>query len=312
MSILNGGMEDVATSPIGMVAIGYEGASTGIVWWSADGSLWERVAAREFAPARLSSVLHGRDGFVLAGTVIDPDGDGRLGPETDLRQAFWTSLDGRSWSRVPDQADFGVGGFFDTGEYPAFGGVRAMVAGAELGYYAVGSVCDAAGEHCRGAAWFSLDGRAWERTPDGPGFDLGTTGGAMTDIALVTGENLAAIAVGYSCGQVGQEVTCKGATWRSHNGAVWEPMDASGLPALRTVLSIGDRAIAAGAPPDGSPAEIWLSEGGSVWTKVTDPNGPQGFTPEFLQGGLSDGSRLILFGDTGIDGDTWLAISDGR
>ena len=81
------------------VAGGFSGASGGIpVWWSANGLDWEEVARIEDP--------EGREWFGYASHLVEADGRVLLsaafqGEGTESRPAdVWTSVDGRSWSRL--------------------------------------------------------------------------------------------------------------------------------------------------------------------------------------------------------------------
>jgi hypothetical protein len=96
----------VASGPGGFIAAGEAGPDDA-VWSSADGRVWERVAGDAFSsrsvngdgePVKLmlKSAAATSAGYVVVG------GDGLcLFPCPDQEAAIWTSVDGRSWSRVP-------------------------------------------------------------------------------------------------------------------------------------------------------------------------------------------------------------------
>lgn len=103
-----GEMLSVTAGGPGYVAVGSDLASkAAIVWLSADGRSWE------LAPAQESLTYHGL-GIRMADVVAGPDG--RLvavghflfGQQYGQGTA-WTSGDGRTWTRMPDQAAFGQG-----------------------------------------------------------------------------------------------------------------------------------------------------------------------------------------------------------
>ena len=101
------GMDSVAVGGPGLVAVGYDfsgGDWDAVVWVSADGLAWSRVAHDEAA-------LGGPDaqkmwGVVVGGPGVVAVGQDQSGEEWDA--AVWTSADGLTWSRVPhDESVFG-------------------------------------------------------------------------------------------------------------------------------------------------------------------------------------------------------------
>jgi hypothetical protein len=106
-------MASVVAGGPGLVAVGFDGVlgedlphvhwtstflGEAAVWTSVDGTTWSRVSddAAVFGGAssqQMSSVTAGGPGLVAVGTD---------GSDSDLRSAVWTSVDGITWSRVPD------------------------------------------------------------------------------------------------------------------------------------------------------------------------------------------------------------------
>ena len=130
LDVVDPGMDSVtavAGGPDGFVATG-TADSEAAVWFSPDGTTWERVGDGAFAdPAdlRLGSVAATSAGYVVVG------GNGQClsssCPDQDV--AIWSSADGRSWSRVPN-ADLLTG----AKAYGAFAwGSRFLLGGAHDG-----------------------------------------------------------------------------------------------------------------------------------------------------------------------------------
>ena len=112
-------MWSVTAGGPGLVAVGSDGgfsdertlAATGsaVVWTSVDGLSWSRVPHDEMVfggefGQQMSSVTVGGPGLVAVGFDT---------PASRTRTAaVWTSVDGLSWSRVPqDETVFGTGGY---------------------------------------------------------------------------------------------------------------------------------------------------------------------------------------------------------
>jgi hypothetical protein len=148
------------------------------------------------------------------------------GPDFHFGPAIWRSEDGLDWERIP------VGGVFAGTCLPGssdpsctrFESIEAtsrgfVIAGARFGP-----------EAPRGALWTSVDGRTWERPPDGPGafdptFDVGgyvDTGeepGFGGPKALAEGDGRIA-AVGQVC-ESAEVGFCSAAVWLSEDARTW-------------------------------------------------------------------------------------------
>ena len=105
--LAQGAMASVAAGGPGYVAVGSAlDSKAALVWLSADGRTWE------LAPAQDSLVYHGL-GITMADVVAGPDrlvavGHFLFGQQFGQGTA-WTSPDGQTWTRMPDQASFGQG-----------------------------------------------------------------------------------------------------------------------------------------------------------------------------------------------------------
>lgn len=142
---------DVVAGGPGLVAVGRDGderpwdnsfGSSAAVWTSVDGVTWSRVPHDEsvFAPGGnklMLSVTVGGPGLVAVGAQS---------PGGPMDTPAWTSPDGFTWTRVPD--DVAVRGVMTgvTAEGPALVAVGLDPSGA-------------------GAAWTSVDGITWSQVP---------------------------------------------------------------------------------------------------------------------------------------------------
>jgi len=143
------------------------------VWRSEDGATWKRVSAPDTFPtaARLRAILGADDGYLLGGVVYYGNAP---------RAAVWSSTDGETWTRARAEEVFEIGGYIDTMEDPASGGINAFALypgatdGSRLlanGGVAVGQACMpsfdkdpwAWGGTCWGQLWRSPDGHAWAK-----------------------------------------------------------------------------------------------------------------------------------------------------
>jgi len=167
-------MFSVAAGGPGVVAVGYDGFEAA-VWTSVDGVTWSRVPHDEMVfgdpPQGMVSVTAGGPGLVAVG--YDESGD-----YSDA--AVWTSVDGLTWSRVPnDETIFGGEDGRQT---------MSSVVATDSGLVAVGYDDGIA------AVWTSPDGLAWTQVPN----DETIFGGSSMKSVVVGGPGL--VAVGTSGG----------------------------------------------------------------------------------------------------------------
>ena len=133
---------DVASTPKGLIAVGSTSGvspANAVVWTSADGQSWTRLADDPaFAAATMSAVAVGSDRIVAVGS-------------SGVGAAVWTSADGASWERIPDSEVFK-------------GAQMTSIAAARGGFLAVGYGQEGA------VVWYSPDGSNWSRDPALPDF----------------------------------------------------------------------------------------------------------------------------------------------
>ena len=259
------GMFDVAAGTPGIVAIGYAARPDlqATVWFSADGTSWERIPLGLEPPAASPGGLNGArvnavtwDGgqFVIVGEDrSDWKGFGSSLTTAKARAAAWTSPDGRSWTRVPHAPVFEVGGFIDTTEDPSTGGMADVMAGPD-GLVAVGSVCNTkASAGCQPAVWTSPDGTSWTRLKDVPAMSGGLRALATSDART------AFVAVGAAT------------VLTSRDGLTWVQQPVEPPNDFQGVTWIGDRFFATVL---GGPETVWTSEDGSAWIPASVQGGP--------------------------------------
>lgn len=215
----------VAALEGGWVAVGADGGGAA-VWRSADGLAWERAEAGTGGAdvSVMRSVAAAEGGAVAVGSL-------------DGRATAWSSVDGRSWvlttlgaggasavALIADRAVAVGAGLGDDGsawvvggdgplELPFasvwFGGpgVQAPLALAVAGATLVAVGTEDPGTGLDGAAWASLDGVTWVRTPH----DEDVFGGDQAQV-------MAAVA---ALGQVAVAVGSTGSTPAETDAAVW-------------------------------------------------------------------------------------------
>jgi hypothetical protein len=261
-------MWSVTVGGPGLVAVGREGSggdADAAVWTSPDGIAWSRVPHDEAVfggegdegdsgGQEMSGVTVGGPGLVAVGW----GGTGRAEHASYRDAAVWTSPDGITWSRVPqDEA--------------VFGGERnqqmTSVAIGGPGLVAVGR------EGLRGetnaAVWTSSDGITWSRVPHDEAVFGGEGWQAMTSVTA-GGPGLVA---------VGSDQGFDGAVWTSPDGVTWSrvPHDEAvfggeGNQEMSGVTAGGPGLVAVGwdMPLGGNrDAAVWTSPDGITWSRVS-------------------------------------------
>jgi hypothetical protein len=246
------GMSDVAAGPDGFVAVGFGSVAggrsvEGTAWWSADGVTWEAVGLGD--GARPTAAFRAPDRWLIGGVVY--------GDERPVA-AIWTSVDGRTWTLIEDAATFDVGGYVDTMEDPASGGIRAFAWNGPT-LVAGGQVCAEGGRPCAAAAWTSSDGTAWERVSQVPAADR---------ISEVVSANGPFVAVAERC----VDSACKAVVFRSEDGRAWSevPMD---LPETAQIGSNGKTIVL--VTGEYRSLDVRASADGVAWTVLGSVAAPE-------------------------------------
>jgi hypothetical protein len=180
----NLGMNSVTAGGPGLIAVGSADPHNGedaTVWTSIDGFIWSRVPHDE-------DVFGGLFDFNMTDVVAGPMGVVAVGWEFtgfDADAVVWTSIDGITWSRVPDDPHI-------------FGGhsYQAMwaVIDSGNGFVAVGEDRSRSRGDGDMAVWTSIDGITWSRglvneEIVGAGYPLGVAVGS-SGLVAVGGQNV--------------------------------------------------------------------------------------------------------------------------
>lgn len=193
----DGVQEMTAVTTVGpvLVAVGTSGGEA-VAWTSLDGLGWART---ELGPGRADGVAPVEGGVVAVGSVAGAGGE--------LDATAWRSADGRSW--VPVTIDDGTLGDADQ---QLLGVLATTTADDDQLVAGVGWTNFGPGDD--GAAWASLDGESWTRTPH----DEDVFGGdqAQRMLALAELEDVV-VAVGWS-----------GSSPAERDAAVWVTAPVSG------------------------------------------------------------------------------------
>jgi len=171
----------VAYGPAGFLAFvrvgtGNPRGQRSAIWRSEDGVTWERLSDAGTFPlgARLRTMLGVDDGYLMGGVIYR---------DRAPRAAIWSSRDGRTWTLgrgTREDQTFEIGGYIDTLEDPASGGIDAFAlypgngeghARSADGVVAVGQACMPSFDEdpwvwngaCWGQLWRSPDGLTWRK-----------------------------------------------------------------------------------------------------------------------------------------------------
>jgi actin-like ATPase involved in cell morphogenesis len=281
----------VAGGP-GLVGVGSDGSGGELdaaVWTSTDGTGWDRVPHDE---ARF-----GGEGSQLMSAVV-PGGPGLVAVGYDhvgnLDAAVWTSSDGTTWTRVPDDAVFGGSG--DQVMNRAVAGGPGLVA---VGFDTNGGV--------QAAVWTSADGMSWLRVPPDPS----VFGGGRIRSVAAGGPGL--VAVGFD--QSGEDEDAavwilEGQEWTrvEHDEAVF---GGAGDQQMATVTTGGPGLVAVGFDTSGgdSDAAVWTSTDGTTWTRASGRGAAFGGAGGQLMQSVTDSSGgLLAVGFDASKGDPDAAV----
>jgi len=265
----------VAAGPAGLVTVGTDHADAA-AWTSADGLTWSKVESEaafhdQGGPLQMTAVAAWAGGWVAGGYLGT-----YAGP---LRAAFWRSMDGRTWARVPDVPAFGDGRVTAIATL----GDRLIAVGATGTYH------DPTG----GVAWTSRDGTTWERAPVSADLSAGVPWS-------VTAGGPGLVAVGANPDER------KAMAWTSLDGTTWtrapdaQALDNYGLKIrMQDVAVVGDEIIAGGHMLFGqqfSSAVIWHSRDGITWQRTPDY---PGFSAGVITGVVAGGPGAVAVGTVG-------------
>ena len=339
-------MFSVTVGGPGLVAVGMD-RSLGeewdaAAWTSPDGITWSRVAHDEavFGGVRkqvMNSVTVGGPGLVAVGS------EASIGADGDRDAVVWTSPDGITWDRVPDDEALFSGDGYQT---------MFSVTAAGPGLVAVG--VDARVGDRNTAVWASVDGITWSRVvPHGEAdFGVVIVGGEMvvgeTNVT-VGGPGLVAVGSAGTLEerdpQGNQTATFSGvaAVWTSVDGITWSRVPHEGgivspdgqslgvsrsdfdfgvvFQAMKSVTVAGGELIAVGLSGSisGWDAAVWTSPDGITWSRIPHDESVFGGADSPRMSSVTVGGPGLVAvgwdgsGDGGFDNDfgdaaVWIAV----
>jgi len=312
-------MNSVTAGGPGLVAVGSvdsvgnDGDVDAAVWTSVDGIAWSRVPHDEavFGGAHeqwMNSVTAGGPGLVAVGSV---------GSEGDADAAVWTSVDGTTWSRVPDdEAVFGGVGD-QVMNSVTVGGPGLVAVGVGAGRMTVdeGQV----DWDPSAAVWTSVDGITWSRVPHDEAV-FGEAGDQTMNSVTVGGPGLVAVGLEKFGDDVPSGRAFDAAVWTSVDGITWSrvPQDeavfgGTGNQMMHSVTAQGAGLVAVGA--DGgfyatrSDAVVWTSVDGVTWSRV--PHDEAVFGGSDMLSVTVAGTGLVAVGDESLGYNDVLSRREG-
>ena len=298
-----GAMSDVASGPEGLVAVGWQDAeqvSRPAIWTSLDGSAWSAVplSAGEFASGYIQAIAHDNSGYVAVGASQPPDGSGSAG-------AAWTSVDGRTWSSVGDQAAFAPPPETAT----RGGGISlADITAGGPGFVAIANLDGRSGPV--GAIFTSRDGRDWARQAP----DSVVSATFLRSVTTWAG----GLAIAGNAGYTGSDPTLL----TSVDGGAWSPLARADLIAtardefqpvtLGGIAGFGPDLIVvggAGGYPARAEGAIWV--GAPAGTSVPDHVCPARVDSLAVLASMTAADRAACIGRLGVTISALVRASDG-
>ena len=251
---------------------GEDDRQNGVVLTSDDGVNWVRLAVNDPAltvgAVLMYAAAEGGPGLVAVGVGCEAETG-----ECALRATAWTSIDGTSWTRTPeDAAAFGDGTTQTSG--------MAGVADTSHGLVAVGSMkywtFDDEGVEelvtIHPAAWISDDGITWERSWEGTGSAVDPNELNKVHVTMdsvVEGPDGLLVGVGATLDENGIRSRT---VWTSRDGRQWgriEPGTAVFTPGTVMLdVALGEHGYVAVGSDGGTNAAIWQSPDGVTWARI--------------------------------------------
>ena len=249
---------------------------------------------------------------VAAGQRLVAVGDGCSVSLPQCHVAIWTSEDGETWERVPDDPKFHAGPYT-----PARRGELTDVVATDAGFLAVGRSRE--GDTRRAVVFWSNDGLRWTRSRDDASLLLGTF-----EAAVETPSGFVAV------GNVLEDRIAHASAWMSPDGLAWVRTTGDGAAfavgnggtysdgrmngGMIDVVWTGTRIVAIGSACSldgtGCRGVAWASGRGQAWARQ---DGDLTGTPYSM---VATAEGLVAVGDDGAghplswisadDGDTWL------
>ena len=294
----------------------------GVIFTSDDGVNFARLAeddpALTLGAVLMYAVTEGGPGLVAVGAGCENETG-----ECAVHPTAWTSVDGTSWTRTPeDPAIFGDGTTQRGGMYGVADTSHGLVAVGSMRYWTVDDEGVEVPVSFHPAVWISDDGITWERTWEGTGSVVDSDDVFYDDISMrsvVEGPDGLLVAVGATLDENGQDIAT---VWTSVDGRQWERIEPDNTVftpgTVMLDVALGEHGYVAVGTDDGTDAAIWQSPDGATWARIDtasqsfDGVGTLDSVAALDAGYVTVGSRAWINGASGVvtvwtssDGVTW-------
>jgi hypothetical protein len=283
----------------------------------------------------MSHVVVGGPGLVAVGKEEWPDFGGSSALVAPQTAVVWTSVDGTTWTRVPDNdavfvgAEVGgviaggpgliaVGSLNEAVVWTSPDGIawsqvphdEAVFGSAGMnsvtpfgsGFVAVGGTGTGKIRSGNAVAWTSADGMTWTRAPHIDKTTAGSTGQeGMSQV--VAGSAGSLVAIGWEWSD--REEPFSPPIWNSSDGITWSRVSDDeavfGGGGIAVVFSGGPGFIGVGSV--GADAAVWTSPDGITWSRV--PHDETVFRGAGITSVTKGGPGFIAVGWAGLDAAAW-------
>ena len=324
------GMFDVTVVGSRLFVVGFDWGEwdreNGVIFTSYDGVSWVRLAeddpALTLGAVLMYAVTEGGPGLVAVGAGCENETG-----ECAVHPTAWTSVDGTSWTRTPeDPAIFGDGTTQRGGMYGVADTSHGLVAVGSMRYWTVDDEGVEVPVSFHPAVWISDDGITWKRAWEGTGSVVDSDDVFYDDISMgsvVEGPDGLLVAVGATLDENGGDIAT---VWTSVDGRQWERIEPDNTVftpgTVMLDVALGEHGyVAVGTDDgtdDGTDAAIWQSPDGATWARIDtasqsfDGIGSLDSVAALDAGYVTVGSRAWINGASGVvtvwtspDGVTW-------
>ncbi len=294
----------------------------GVIFTSDDGVNWVRLAeddpALTLGAVLMYAVTEGGPGLVAVGAGCE----NKTG-ECAVHPTAWTSVDGTSWTRTPeDPAIFGDTATQTSGMVGVADTSHGLIATGAMEYWTLDDEGVEELVTIHPAVWVSDDGTTWERAWEGAGSavdpdDYGDSYLYMESV--VEGPDGLLVAVGATLDENGEDIAT---VWTSVDGRQWERIEPDNTVftpgTVMLDVALGEHGYVAVGTEDGTDAAIWQSPDGATWARIDtasqsfDGIGSLDSVAALDAGYVTVGSRAWINGASGVvtvwtspDGVTW-------
>jgi hypothetical protein len=244
----------------------------GVIFTSDDGVSWVRLAegdpALNLGAVLMYAVTDGGPGLVAVGMGCENETEGCTPYAT-----VWTSVDGTSWTRSPeDPAIFGDTTTQTSGMVGVADTSHGLIATGAMEYWTLDDEGVEELVTIHPAVWVSDDGFTWERAWEGAGsaVDPNDYGDVYVNMdSVVEGPDGRLVAVGATLDENGESIAT---VWTSSDGREWERIEPDNTVftpgTVMLDVALGEHGYVAVGTDGGTDAAIWQSPDGATWTRV--------------------------------------------